>query len=81
MEIGTHYVLGEVDWDVSNLNCHYEFSPRITQRGFTMRKRLSTESLESMEGEWPSLGGPRSVESGSVLSLLSEEAGVRGGVR
>ena len=48
-----------------------------------MRKRLSTESVERKfwEGDCPSLGGLRSVESGSVLSLLRDEAGVRGGVR
>jgi hypothetical protein len=50
---------------------------------FTIKKRLSAASLERRfwEEDCPSLGGLRSVESGSVLSLLSDEAGVRGGVR
>lgn len=52
---------------------------------FTIKKRLSAESLDRRFGEGEvecsSLGALRSVESGSVLSLLSEEAGVRGGVR
>lgn len=52
---------------------------------FTIKKRLSVESLARRfcggEVECSSAGGVRSVESGSVLSLLREEAGVRGGVR
>lgn len=85
MEIRTNYVLREVVWNVTNLIFRCQISPHATGERFTIKKRLSAESLERRffwkEEGCSSLGGLRSVESGSVLSLLSDEAGVRGGVR